>query len=83
MKILKLRQVVVSLALILSLTFVMDVISDTLKHSRLNPQSTEHHASGLLARVTFLMERIEPSGYLGSGREGIRQKLCDDASQSR
>ena|SRR5215813_605843 len=53
MKILKLRTVVVCLVLILSLTFAMDVISDTLKHGRPKPQSVERHTSGLIARVTL------------------------------
>lgn len=53
MKILKLRTVVVSLGLVLSLTFAMGAISDTLKHSRPKPQSPGHHASGLMARVAL------------------------------
>jgi hypothetical protein len=53
MKILKLRTVVVSLGLILSLSFAMDAISNTLKHSQPQPQSAERHASGLMARVTL------------------------------
>jgi hypothetical protein len=53
MKILKLRTVVVSLGLTLSLTFVMEAISDTLKHGRPTPQSAETHASGLIARLTL------------------------------
>ena len=53
MKILKLRTVVVSLVLMLSLTFAIDAISDTLKHGAPQPQSAKHHASGLMARVTL------------------------------
>src|SRR5262249_37709736 len=48
MKILSLRTVVVSLGLVLSLTFAVDGISNG------GPkQSAEHHASGLMARVMF------------------------------
>ena len=53
MKILKLRTVVVSLVLMLSLTFAIDAKSDTLKHGAPQPQSAEHHALGLMARVTL------------------------------
>ena len=53
MKILKLRPVVMSLVLMLSLTFAIDAISDTLKHGAPQPQSAEHHALGLMARVTL------------------------------
>lgn len=53
MKILKLRRVVVSVGLMLCLTFAMDEIGDTLKHGAPKPQSAERHASGLTARVTL------------------------------
>lgn len=53
MKSLKFRTVVVSLGLVLLLTFGMGAISDTLKPGRPEPQSAEHHASGLTARVTL------------------------------
>jgi hypothetical protein len=53
MKILKLRTVGVSLGLIISLTFAVDAISDTLKHGAHKPPSPERHVSGLTARIVL------------------------------
>ena len=53
MKIPQLRTIGVSLALTLFLAFAMDGVGDTLKHSGLNRQSAETHATGLKARVTL------------------------------
>ena len=49
----KLRIVGVSLGLILSVTFATDGTSDTPKPGRSKPQSAEHHASSLMARITL------------------------------
>jgi hypothetical protein len=52
MKIKTLRLVVVSVALLISLTSAISGLSDTLKSGR-TPKQLETHASGLTARVTF------------------------------